>query len=833
MSAIDWSSYAPIWMRYLRDQGFALTLGDDLRIAALVQRLRDQSIAVTDVATAIRFYGPVVCRSADDQERLPELMTSWWKLQQSETVRPPPVNEVTASALRARERFRNRIRVLLRAAILGVIAGVLATIISEMLPRAPASVTVGPTVDWFRSFAIGSYIVTATSILVVLVFFASALRSLHNRAVLIRGLTPRDAPSIALQMTLRDMRLFRASAIRPALADLRRHRVIHTDLIDGSGSAVATASAGGFPRLVNATRRVLPEYILLVDLTGSNDILGILADLIAERFRESDIAVERYNYSGDPRWLRRVEQIGVVREVMELDELFASRAAHRILILSDAASFVDDSPGGLRTWVEQLCAWSEPALLSPLPTTQWGPRERALIRRGFNVVEATPAGLAELARQYRVQLPQERATSGGALPAQLDRLLAADPYSWLGDRSPDPASVSNLLRDLRDALGGRAFLYFSAVAVFPTVHPKLIISLGCVLADAQGQRLLNEDVLARLCRIPWLRRGRIPDWLRLALVRDLREQRAEADRVRAAWAKLLEPQEQTEATVLSIDVVHAVHPGLPALVADLMRRREEPFREAILIAFLNDEALPELAVELPVYLARTGKWYRLLWKAWTEGQIAKPRIAPRGRIKEGLIHPPKAATDRLTDVIVGFQLATIPVIVSCVFTSAILDAGLRWRWVAVVIFVMATLADIAKRYFGRGGSSALVKILDRNLGQLLVTSCLLMLAADGTIRGWSMWAAVVIIGREIFVSTSQEWLAELRVTLPVLAPEKWGMRLQLTAVGLLLAGEAADVFLPITTTIGIVLLWLSSAISAYTGWDRLRHGLRYLLNEDA
>ena len=67
-----------------------------------------------------------------------------------------------------------------------------------------------------------------------------------------------------------------------------------------------------------------------------------------------------------------------------------------------------------------------------------------------------------------------------------------------------------------------------------------------------------------------------------------------------------------------------------------------------------------------------------------------------------------------------------------------------------------------------------------------------MLAADGTIRGWSLWAAIVILCREILVSGLREYLAELRVGVPVTALAKWKTTAQLVAIGFLLAGDAGD-----------------------------------------
>ena len=83
-------------------------------------------------------------------------------------------------------------------------------------------------------------------------------------------------------------------------------------------------------------------------------------------------------------------------------------------------------------------------------------------------------------------------------------------------------------------------------------------------------------------------------------------------------------------------------------------------------------------------------------------------------------------------------------------------------------------------------------MLDPIADKLLVASCLLMLGAENTIHGWALFAAVVILCREILVSGLREYLAELRVSVPVTRLAKWKTTLQLVAVGFLICGEAGD-----------------------------------------
>jgi cardiolipin synthase len=189
------------------------------------------------------------------------------------------------------------------------------------------------------------------------------------------------------------------------------------------------------------------------------------------------------------------------------------------------------------------------------------------------------------------------------------------------------------------------------------------------------------------------------------------------------------------------------------------------------------------------------------------------------------------------------RIAAVPVVVALMYWQSILLGGLWLRWVALAIFITAGITDVLDGYFARtwDQQSLLGRMLDPIADKLLVASCLLMLAAEETIHGWSLLAAVIILCREILVSGLREFLAELRVSVPVTRLAKWKTTWQLVAVGFLIAGEAGDkltmfVFkteMPVVTNIGLVLLWLSALVTLYTGWDYLRAGLHHLIEEDS
>src|SRR5918998_5758951 len=187
----------------------------------------------------------------------------------------------------------------------------------------------------------------------------------------------------------------------------------------------------------------------------------------------------------------------------------------------------------------------------------------------------------------------------------------------------------------------------------------------------------------------------------------------------------------------------------------------------------------------------------------------------------------------LPNLLTYARIAAVPVVVACMFWSQVFQGGLWLRWVALVIFIAAGLTDLLDGYFARlwAQQSPLGRMLDPIADKLLVASCLLMLAADGTILGWTLWAAVVILCREILVSGLREFLAELRVSVPVTRLAKWKTTVQLLAVGFLLAGPAGERVLPGTTLIGLALLWISAVVTLYTGYDYFRTGVRHLIED--
>jgi CDP-diacylglycerol--glycerol-3-phosphate 3-phosphatidyltransferase/cardiolipin synthase len=166
------------------------------------------------------------------------------------------------------------------------------------------------------------------------------------------------------------------------------------------------------------------------------------------------------------------------------------------------------------------------------------------------------------------------------------------------------------------------------------------------------------------------------------------------------------------------------------------------------------------------------------------------------------------------------RVVAVPLVVAFLFWPAEFWA----RWTALAIYCAAAITDFFDGYLARAWSqqSSLGRMLDPIADKLLVAAALLMLVADRTIVGWSLWAAIVILCREILVSGLREYLAELRVSVPVSTVAKWKTTAQFVALGFLIAGPAGEGVVPGSATIGVVLLWIAAILTLYTGWDYMK-----------
>ncbi len=182
----------------------------------------------------------------------------------------------------------------------------------------------------------------------------------------------------------------------------------------------------------------------------------------------------------------------------------------------------------------------------------------------------------------------------------------------------------------------------------------------------------------------------------------------------------------------------------------------------------------------------------------------------------------------LPNVLTLSRIAAIPLLVVLVAVrTPVADL------MACIVFSAAAITDYfdGKLARERQQLSDLGRMLDPIADKLLVGAALMMLVGTARLSEAGLYPAIVIMLREILVSGLREYLAGVRVGLPVTRLAKWKTGFQMGALGTLLAGNASAVLLHMpwlpVSLIGETMLWVAALLTLVTGWDYLTAGLQH------
>ena len=171
-----------------------------------------------------------------------------------------------------------------------------------------------------------------------------------------------------------------------------------------------------------------------------------------------------------------------------------------------------------------------------------------------------------------------------------------------------------------------------------------------------------------------------------------------------------------------------------------------------------------------------------------------------------------------------------------IFIGTFYLPGAMGDWIPFFIFVLASFTDFLDGLLARlyKEESKLGELLDPIADKIIVASALVLLVMDDTIKDYEIIAALIIMIREILISGLREFLAKVRVAMPVSSLAKFKTFIQMFAIAILLTGESGNKLINFQDynahTIGIIFLWLSAFLTLYTGYDYVRKGIDHAMD---
>ena len=186
---------------------------------------------------------------------------------------------------------------------------------------------------------------------------------------------------------------------------------------------------------------------------------------------------------------------------------------------------------------------------------------------------------------------------------------------------------------------------------------------------------------------------------------------------------------------------------------------------------------------------------------------------------------------KIPNILTIGRIILVPIFIGTFFLP-----GAMGDWIPFFIFGLACFTDFLDGLLARlyKEESKLGELLDPIADKIIVSSALVLLVMDDTIKNYEIIAAIIILIREILISGLREFLAKVRVAMPVTNLAKFKTFIQMFAIAILLTGESGNKLINFAEynahSIGIVLLWLAAFLTIYTGYDYVRKGIHHAID---
>ena len=177
----------------------------------------------------------------------------------------------------------------------------------------------------------------------------------------------------------------------------------------------------------------------------------------------------------------------------------------------------------------------------------------------------------------------------------------------------------------------------------------------------------------------------------------------------------------------------------------------------------------------------------------------------------------------ISNILTIIRIAIIPIIVLCIYLT-----NPYFGWIAFILFCLAGITDYFDGYLARLRNEVtnFGTFLDPIADKLLVAAVILILTSKGVIKDWDTIPALIILLREITVSGLREYLAGIKISIPVSRISKLKTFLQLCALAFLILSESL-INTSLIKYLGTIFLWIAGILTLYTAYDYIKGSVKH------
>lgn len=184
----------------------------------------------------------------------------------------------------------------------------------------------------------------------------------------------------------------------------------------------------------------------------------------------------------------------------------------------------------------------------------------------------------------------------------------------------------------------------------------------------------------------------------------------------------------------------------------------------------------------------------------------------------------------IPNILTFFRLFSAPIFIIIFYQDNNLN-----KIIAGVLFSIAGLSDFLDGYLARQWQvqSKIGKIFDPIADKLIVIAAIVMLIYHGAITGIHIFAAMIILLREVVISGLREALSGFNLDLPCSPLGKFKTVIQIFSINMLIFNNAnlGPHFQPILSFLEIIAIpafWIAAILSAYSGYEYIKKTINYL-----